>query len=203
MKFKPLQHICFMTMAIVSFSFILVPMINHAMAKEKATFRKTIWGMSIEEVKISESLKKFKQGKDVLFFYGATIALKNMTIWYHFIDNQLVRAGYLLKESYINKNHYIDDYEYFKKILTEKYGRPKTDETFWKNELFKDNYSDWGRAVSIGHLAYRSVWETPCTEIVLGLTGDNFGIGCLVAYTGKNFVKLIEKKQKQENSASF
>ena len=183
MKIKSLYYICFMTMVIVSFSFILIPMINHAMAIEKATFRKTTWGMSIEEVKISESLKNFKQGKDALFFYGTTIALKNMTIWYYFINNQLVSAGYLLEESYINKNHYIDDYEYFKKILTEKYSHPKTDETFWKNDLFKANYPDWGRAVSIGHLAYRSVWEFPRTKIMVGLMGDNFEINLLITYT--------------------
>lgn len=104
---------------------------------------------------------------------------------------------------HINKNDYIDDYKDFKKIITKKYGRPKQDEIIWKNDLFKDSYSDWGRAVSIGHLFYLSTWETPCTEIMLWLTGDNFKIDCLVKYTGKKFAKSIEKVKDQKRLDSF
>lgn len=172
------------------------------LAAEKATFRKTTWGMSLEQVKASESLEKFKQTKNMLA-YETTVAGKDVGIKYDFIDNQLVSAGYFLLESHINRNDYIDDYKDFKKILTKKYGRPKTDEIVWKNNLFKDSYSDWGRAISAGHLFYRSTWETPCTEIILGLIGDNFKISCLVGYSGKNFAKLIEKFKDQKRLDSF
>ena len=172
------------------------------LAADEMTFRKTTWGMSLNQVKASESVKLFKQGENELAG-KTTVVGKDMFLYYEFIDNQLVRANYMLLESHINKNDYITDYEDFKKILTKKYGRPKKDEIIWKNDLFKDSYSDWGQAVSIGHLVYRSTWKTPCTEIVLVLTGDNFEIGCLVAYTGKNFVKLIEKFKDQKRLDSF
>ena len=172
------------------------------LAGKEATFRKTTWGMSIEEVRASESLKIFAQEKDMLI-YKVIVDGKDMMLGYNFIDNQLVRAKYILVESHVNKNDYIADYGDFKKILEEKYGRPGYDTIFWKNELFKDNYSDWGLAISAGHLIYLSTWETSYTEIGLALTGDNAEIACYVEYTGKSFVKLIEKFKDQKRLDSF
>lgn len=188
-------------------TFLLIPLIillcpKIVLAADEMTFRKTTWGMSIEEVRVSESLKIFAQEKDMLI-YKVIVDGKDMMLGYNFIDDQLVRAKYILDESHVNKNDYIDDYKDFKKILEKKYGRPDYDEIFWKNELFKNSYSDWGRAVSVGHLIYLSTWETPPTKIGLALTGDNFEITCYVEYTGKRFVNLIEKFKDQKRSDSF
>ena len=180
---------------------LLCPRILVAAEKEM-TFRKTTWGMSFAEVRASESLKIFKQEKDLLI-YKVIVGGKDMMLGYNFIDDQLVMGKYLLTEVHTNKNDYISDYKDFKKILTKKYGRPKTDEIFWRNELFKNSHSDWGRAVSVGHLIYLSTWETPSTKIGLALTGDNFKIECFIDYTGKKFVKLIEKIRDQEKSEPF
>ena len=190
-----------LTFLLIFLTILLCPEI--VLATEEMTFRKTSWGMSFEQVKASESVKLIKPGGKNALAGETTVVGKDVFLSYVFIDNQLVRAGYMLLESHINKNDYITDYKDFKRILTKKYGRPKTDEIVWKNTLFKDSYSDWGTAISAGHLVYRSTWETPYTEIVLGLTGNNFKIGCLITYTGKNFAKLIEKFKDQKRLDSF
>lgn len=165
---------------------------------EEFSFRKTKWGMSIEEVKSSEPLKIAQEDENLLGYKTSVIG-KDVFVVYFFIENQLLRARYVLAESHINKNDYITDYNDFKEILTKKYGKPKRDETLWKNDLYKDDYSSWGSAIGMGHLIYFSTWETPNTEIGNMLTGDNFDISCIVEYSSKN-LKEIEKKAQEKKA---
>lgn len=161
-------------------------------------FRKTKWGMSIAQVKSAEPLKVAKEEKNLLV-YKTTVIGKDVYVLYIFADNMLVRAKYVLAESHTNKNDYITDYNDFKEILTKKYGKPKQDETVWKNDLFKDDYSDWGTAISVGHLVYFSSWETKETEINEILMGENYDITCGVEYVSKN-LKEIEKKAQEKKA---
>jgi len=165
---------------------------------EDYNFRKTKWGMSIAEVKSSEPLDVVKE-EDNMLGYKTNVIGKDVFVVYFFIDNQLVRTRYVLAESHSNNNDYITDYNAFKEILIKKYGPPKKDETFWKNDLYKDDYSHWGTAISMGHLIYYSNWETEDTEINNMLMGDNFDISCIVEYSSKN-LKEIEKKAQDKKA---
>lgn len=169
---------------------------------DEYNFRKTKWGMSIAQVKSSEPLDVVKEDENLLG-YKTNVIGKDVLVAYFFIDNQLVRARYVLAESHTNKNDFITDYNDFKEILTKKYGKPKQDETFWKNDLYKDDYSDWGTAISIGHLVYLSSWETQDTEINNVLTGDNFDISCIVEYSSKNLKELEKKAQEKKALDAF
>lgn len=161
-------------------------------------FRKTKWGMSIAQVKSSEPLDVAKED-ETLLGYKTTVIGKDIFVAYFFIDNQLVRARYVLAESHTNKNDFITDYNDFKEILTKKYGKPKQDKSFWKNDLYKDDYSHWGTAISMGHLVYLSSWETQDTEINDMLMGENFDISCIVEYSSKD-LKEIEKKAQEKKA---
>jgi hypothetical protein len=165
---------------------------------EDLTFRKTKWGMTVAEVKASEPLEVVKDEKD-LIGYKTKVIGKDVFIAYFFIDNQLVRSRYVLAESHSNKNDYIQDHKDFKAILEKKYGKPKRDETIWKNDLYKNDYSDWGSAISMGHLVYYSSWDTAKTEISNILTGDNFDITCIVEYNSKK-LKELEKKAEEKKA---
>ena len=166
------------------------------------TFRKTKWGMSIDDVKSSEPLDVFKENGELLGYKTSVIG-KNVFLAYFFIDNKLVRARYVLAESHSNNNDYITDYNDFKKILVKKYGIPKKDEALWKNNLYQDDYSHWGTAISIGHLIYLSSWETDNTEINNVLMGDNFDISCMVEYISKNLKEIEEKAQEKKALGAF
>lgn len=180
------------------FSCFLIIFFSEMSEAEDFSFRKTKWGMSIEDVKSSETLKIAEENENYLG-YKTSVIDKKVYIVYFFIENQLVRSRYVLAESHSNRNDYITDYNEFKEILTKKYGKPKRDETFWKNDLYQDDYSSWGTAIGMGHLVYFSSWETPNTEIDCILTGDNFDISCIVEYQSKN-LKEIEKKAKEKKA---
>jgi len=162
------------------------------------TFRKTKWGMTPAEVKASEPLEIAKEDEGLLGYKTSVIG-KDVFVAYFFIDNQLTRARYVLAESHSNKSDFISDYKDFKKILIKKYGNPVKDESFWKNDLYKDVYSDWGTAISLGHLVYFSTWSTSDTEISNILMGENYDISCIVEYSSKN-LKEIEKKAQDKKA---
>lgn len=159
-------------------------------------FRKTTWGMSVQQVLKSEPLETAHSEKNVLG-YKVKVLDKDVYLGYIFIDNKLVRARYILAEEHSNKNDFINDYDTFKKILIKKYGKPIKDDVIWRNRLFKKNSSDWGMAISIGHLAYFSKWDTEHTEILCFLYGDNHKIKCGVEYVSKK-LKQLEKNYKEK-----
>lgn len=162
------------------------------------TFRKTKWGMTPAEVKASEPLKLAKEFESLLV-YKTNVIGKDVFVVYFFTDNQLTRARYALAESHSNKNDFITDYDDFKKILIKKYGNPEKDESFWKNDLYKDDYSHWGTAISMGHLVYFSTWNTKDTKISNMLMGENFDIDCIVEYSSTK-LKEIESKAREKKA---
>jgi len=155
-------------------------LISTAQDESGYDFRETKWGMSEAEVKASEKIKPTEEGVyapyDYIIIYDGTIANLNAWIGYQFIDKKLIGGGYVFTESFIDKNQYIDNFLKIKDIMTRKYGTPSEDKVVWSNDLFKDNPQDYGTAVSIGHLTYQSKWQTPTTEIIIGLKGENFKV---------------------------
>jgi len=134
-----------------------------------------------------------------MLVYKTKVIDKKAFVNYFFTDNQLIKAGYILAGLHTNKNDYITDYNDFKEILTKKYGSPKNEQTLWKNDLYKDDHSHWGLAISIGHLKYFSAWETDNTEILNFLSGDNYHILCGVQYRSKS-LKEIEIKGNEKKA---
>ncbi len=161
------------------------------------TVRKTKWGMSMEQVKSSESLPLTKELEKSLF-YRTNILNKNMTLVYGFIDNKLTNVSYVSEVSHSNKTDFIADYKEFKTVLTKKYGKPMQDRTIWKNDLYKSDYSHWGMAISIGHLIYLAKWETANTTIANMLTGDNYKITHIILYSSKKLKELGTKAKEKE-----
>ena len=186
---------------IVLFIFSLSLMI---LAKEQVyDFRKTNWGMSKEQVKATEG-KKPDFEADTMLGYDVTISGKDFACIYTFLEDKLYNSGYFFTGEHTNKNLYIDDYEELKETLTKKYGKPKTDISgLWKNDLYKDDKSHWGMAISVGHLIYGASWETPTTEINLMLSGDNFKIKLILAYDSKELKEWVKQTKEKEASKDF
>jgi len=103
----------------------------------KYDFRKTNWGMSKEQVKVTED-KKPNFEDNTMLSYKVTISEKDFECAYLFLEDKLYGSGYLFFGEHTNKNLYIDDYEELKEILTKEYGKPKIDKVTWKNDLFKN-----------------------------------------------------------------
>ncbi|MCD8554123.1 hypothetical protein [Seleniivibrio sp.] len=165
-------------------------------------FRNVNWGMSKAEVKKSEKAKLYKESNE-LIVYSSKILGKNVIIMYIFTQNKLVRAKYGVTEEHSNKNRYIDDYDDLKGVLIKKYGKPITENEYWENDLFKDNYQNWGVAISVGHLSYFTNWETNSTKLILGLYGENFDIKCVVEYISKEYEQAEEDENEKKDLKDF
>ena len=160
-------------------------------------FRKVRWGDSKEKVKESEDLELMHDENGILGFQTKVAGLDTL-VAYIFVQNKLVRSKYIITEKHTNANDFIYDYKKLKEALTQKYGTPDDDETFWKNDLYKDDYEDWGMALKIGHLVYISNWKTPDTEISLVLSGENYDIDLQIEYFSKKLEALEDQKAEQE-----
>ena len=165
-------------------------------------FRNTNWGMTIEQVRVSEGSREAQIVKDDKIVYIDTISNRTFGVYYHFIDNKLVRGGYALLEKHTNRNLYIQDYNDMKELLINKYGEPSDkwrdgknySKQVWLDDLYKDDPKDWGMAICLGHLVYQLCWETPKSEIASKLNGDNYKIWLNIQYFSKEFKELREKE---------
>lgn len=149
-------------------------------------FRKASWGASPTEVKALEGAEPQLEQDGYLHFEVRLGSFACVAV-YVFVGNQLVRGKYLVLEEYQNQTKYLTVYEELKDSVSKKYGSPITDETYWLNENYKDDYSEWGMAVGCGHLSKFASWETPGSKINVGLFGENFDVHVSVEYAGKIF----------------
>lgn len=150
-------------------------------------FRNVKWGMSKEEVKEHEESDLTLDRESGLAYQNLRVARFDTVLTYHFnVNNELFSAGYYLIHEHSNKNDFIDDFEYLKNLLIDKYGEPKEDEIIWKDDLYKDDPSDWGMAIFAGDLIYRTLWENEDLIVELQLKGDNYKKEFTIAYKSKN-----------------
>ena len=167
---------------------------------QKNDFCDSKWGMKKDKVLSTEKNKPIEAGPDNRYFlavYTGEVAGLKMEYVYYFLDDVLVRGGYVLREKHTNKNKYIDDYNKLKEILTRKYGGPIKDDENWYNDRYKDRPQDYGLAVSIGYLVFQSGWETDRTLIHLTLMGDNYDILSTLHYISKLYKELIDKAEEK------
>ena len=80
------------------------------------SFRKSTWGMNLENVKETE-IGNPKYDKDGLLVYSDKISGITCDVVYIFAKDQLVRSKYLFKNEHSNKTDFIEDYNTMKKNL--------------------------------------------------------------------------------------
>ena len=149
-------------------------------------FRDSRWGMSKKQVaelegKISHLEKSY--GLEIVRYQKKVEGLK-CSIEYMFAGDELIKAKYVFLEQHKHKSQHIGDYKKIKDWLTEIHGMPKGSNLTWRNDLYKEDYSDWGLAVSLGHLEYSSLWKNQEIEIFLTLSGDNNKLSLQAEYKG-------------------
>ena len=167
-----------------------------SVAEDNYDFRKATWGMKKEQVIASDNSKPLHVGPtntfDIALYEGSVAGLKT-EYGYTFVDDILVIGGYTFKEKHSNKNKHIDDFRKLKEILERKYGKHVKFDSVWSNDLYRNNTENYGLAISIGHLALSTKWETDRTIILLILNGDNYDLNLNLFYTSKAHLDLINK----------
>ena len=171
------------------------------MSLAQTDFRNVNWGMSKEQVRKHESAEFI--GDENKIMYNTIVNGFDCYLFYYFLDdNKLNDASYVFKQKHTNNNDFIDDYKSLKSILSTKYGEGSED-IDWKNDLFKNNFEDYGTAISIGHLKYSSTWKNEKTIINLELSGENYKIALVVDYFAKEFIQSSIKSTKEKNLKDF
>ncbi len=159
-------------------------------------FRKAQWGMTQEQVVRLEGNPSARDNPGEFYVMRYWDSIKDMTCWIDFIfkDDKLVKARYIFLVKHEYKSQYFGDYKKAKDFLTEIHGQSPLTNINWLNPTYKEDYSNWGLAVSLGHLEYSAIWDTPETEIVLRLFGENNEVKLVAEYKGKS----KEEKEKDQ-----
>jgi len=158
-----------------------------------ADFRGVVWGDDMEAVKIKETEKLIGDHQRNLIYQGRLAGVK-MYIVYEFRNRRLIEGSYHNQSRHADKNEFIRDHEILKDLLQKKYGSPVLDRAIWTNDTYRADASQWGTAISLGHLSYVTEWETYNTKISAVLGGKDSNIQHVVKYTEK---RSEEKEQKE------
>lgn len=170
---------------------------------ENYTFRHTRWGMTAEEVIASETKLEPIEKNENLIKYKTQVLDKNVELVYQFVQNKLIGSSYKLDDNYLNSNRFIYTYNKFKEKLDQKYGPAQKDETIWSNDIYRNISSKRGLALSLGHVEFLAIWETPDTMINCTLKEINYYVNCSVNYWSKEFSALKEELKKEDNLDLF
>lgn len=160
--------------------------VNPEPIEQHFDFRQINWGMNQQQVIQSEKARLLNQDEKNLI-YECQINNKDCALVYEFQNNKLLFATYFFQIDHTNLNDYIDDYTELHNLLKAKYQEPIENKIIWKNNLFRNSPSDYGTAISVGHLMCFSGWTTETTEIGLNLLGDNYQIQLILMYMDKNY----------------
>jgi hypothetical protein len=160
-------------------------------------FEEMHWGLSkkqVVELEGKPSDQRKVRGLDVMR-YQQTIINLDCAIDYFFAANKLSRTRFTFAGDYLDKNAYLENYQRVKDALVQKFGRPLEEAMNWRDTSYKDDFTSWGEAVSLGHLELISRWLTTQTEITASLTGADDEILLTVEYAGLQLKELAKKSE--------
>lgn len=156
-----------------------------------AQFRSTSWGMSSDKVKEVETIVTEIDGNlgERILVSNAVINGLEALVAYYIIDDTLYKARYVINEDYTNRNQFVDDYKSISAILSTKYGYQSIYYD-WSDELYKDDRTEYGFAVSLGHLKLITNFKDDTTEIFHILEGNDYEISHILEYKSKEYGRL-------------
>lgn len=166
---------------------------------ERTNFRNTSWGMNQTQVVRLEGNPAVRENSDGLDIiqYPEKILEMDCMIGYVFTDNKLAKARYSFLVKHVDNNQYFQDYRNIKDILIQKYGNPESEKTLWHEKAYRNDQSNWGLALSLGHLEFDSLWLDSETEIQLRLYGRGNRIMLVVEYSGLQYVEMTNRTMAQ------
>ncbi|HUY15204.1 MAG TPA: hypothetical protein VMX16_16480 [Terriglobia bacterium] len=179
-------------------------------ADEKAApdFRKAAWGMTVDEVKATETGKPDQesdiQGEHLLDYDREVGGFSHTTVFYIFAQNKLARAKYIFNEEHSDDADYISDFQSVEKLLEERYGPPSSHNKIWKSDDDQDEFSGHeGLAVATGALSFYTEWDTSASAIIEALDGDNYSVDFQVEYDSVLLKAMDEAAVKKAKANQF
>ena len=185
---------------------------------QNSDFRKVNFGDSVEKIKNTETMELLggAENSDIPNGYQLTYEGRvggiDTFLYYFFYNDSFYQAFYgFSKEHKSNRNGFISDYNNIKKILEKKYGKgtyPNRKEYYWSNDLYQDDYEDWGMALAVGHLRilveYNFIGEDGNNiQVRHALSGGNYKISHALAYTDSELNKIASSAEEESSLDDF
>lgn len=148
-------------------------------------FRSIRWGMSKGQVKGAEKAKLIKETESLLE-YEVSFLGYDCRVAYTFLNDKVRKAAMQIKQDHIDPARYYRDYEDLRNYLSPLYGKPIADKYDWKNEMYRNDPSKYGFAVSIGFLSCRTTWMADNTEVALIISGGSHQISTNLEYAASS-----------------
>ncbi len=189
-------------------AFILIAPVPQSRAQNKThDFRKTRWGMSPAQVKLTENAVPVSETGlppyDLAISYRGKYEGLDSEIGYLFTNDKLVLGGYAVTNKYQDPQQYVKDYDRIKGVLTGEFGKPASDEKVWSPEEQEQKPEAYGKAVTEGRLILQSAWHTPETEIFLTLEGGNVNTILSVLYYSVKLNPRVEERRLRQEIENF
>lgn len=121
-------------------------------------FRKATWGMSKDEVRLSEPFAPFRSTDKTLIY---TFEWNNMSgyVIYLFMNNSLTNGSYYISQKHDNFVQHIESFGQIMNRLSEELDEPDGVKFLWKTNVFEINTDWYGIALKEKQLAFTYFWE--------------------------------------------
>ncbi|MFY1829142.1 hypothetical protein ACN47A_24700 [Myxococcus fulvus] len=146
--------------------------------------------MKLAEVRKLYPAARSAQGHLVL--EGKTAGVSTTT-YFMFVDDRLAGVSVQSQELRMSAIQYMDDYERFRRALTQKYGAPTSDGPVWRDETFKDMPDGLSTALTLGHAHLKTAWSTSESIVSLAAEGEKLRISVVVSYASVRLSALLMK----------
>jgi hypothetical protein len=139
--------------------------------------RKAAWGMSLQTVESSETIKPELKTEKALV-YSTSLNGSDVYLMYDFQNDKLVSAGYMLKNTGMPNVESFQIGSKWMDSLNEKYGKAKI-------EILSTgkSYGDVETSIAMGRTKVRTVYTTDRSNIELTIFGSKLRIGVILKYS--------------------
>ena len=167
-------------------------------------FRDYEWGTNVSEI-IEKECDGLVEGVDYeytdnkkLLIINKEVAGFSANITFIFTDqDELCEGSYVFTEKHVNNNLYYSDYNDLCKKITSVYGDPIGSKEDWNDDLFKDDPSDIGTALAVGHVVLSTAWYAEDKSyLIIYCGGDNYTIDMAATYYAPGDLGLIPANSK-------
>lgn len=175
----------------------LVIMMGVISISQAQDFRGFTWGNSIDHIQSGEKGHFVAKVSNDELAYKDMLGGSDCDVIYIFNDNDKLASGlYVFSKKYSNPQLYLQDYNKFKTLLTEKYGKPATEKENWSSTTTATEKHNYGQAVADGDLSLNTVWNTDRSVIKIILINTKDKQPSLqIHYTTRSLDELENKEE--------
>ena len=162
-------------------------------------FRGFTWGNSISSVEAGEKSKFIAKVNNDELTYKDLLGGSECDVIYIFNDNDKLASGlYVFTKKYSNPQLYVQDYNKFKKLLTEKYGKPVAEKEKWNTDNTSLNQNSNEKSEAENNYSQSTIWNTDRSVIKIMLVTIDKNPNLQIHYTTRSLNELENKEELKE-----